>query len=138
MKGAVTVLFLILPLLAHAEEPTHQEFSFLSSFMQMIAALAIVIGLILLTKYFSGKLLGRVAAPGMVSKNIRLVETRYIAPRKSLILIEVAGEYLLLSSTENQLSLIKQVHIVEEIDVIEDTGSLRTSFSEVFRRNVRR
>ena len=133
MKGAVTVLLLTLPLLAHAEESTHQEFSFFSSFMQMIAALAIVIGLILLSKYFSGKLLGRVAAPGLVSKNIRLIETRYIAPRKSLILIEVAGEYLLLASTDSQLSLIKQVNIVEEIEVFEDSGGLRTNISDFFR-----
>ncbi len=123
MKGALFALLLILPSPACAERLPGQEYNFLSSFVQMIAALSIVIGLILVARHFSERVLKSRLAGSFGTKHIRLVETRPIAPRKSLILIEVGGEYLLLSCTENQLSLIKQVEIYEEIEVVDgDAG----------------
>lgn len=121
MKGAASALLLFLPTLASAAESPGQEFSFLASFLQMIAALAIVVGLILVTWHFSGKLMKRL--PGgqqLLSKHIRLIETRYLGPKKALLLVEVGGEYLLLSSSESGLSLIKQIDMLEEIEVIEE------------------
>lgn len=135
MRGAVATLLLCLPTLARAEGSTSQGFSFLTSFLQMIAALTIVVGLILLTRHFSSKLFGGTPAARFTSKHIRLVETRYIAPKKALILIEVAGEYLLLSSTEDGLTLIKQVNVIEEIEVLEDAGMVRGRLFGLFRRD---
>lgn len=135
MKGVVATLLLCLPTLVHAEETIRQDYSFFSSFLQMIAALTIVVGLILLTRHFSGKLMGATAATRLASKHIRLVETRYIAPKKTLILVEVGGEYLLLASTEDSLTLIKQVDVIEEIEVLEDVGIVRGTLGGLFRRN---
>jgi flagellar protein FliO/FliZ len=114
-----------MPTLACAETNTSQGYSFLSSFFQMIAALAIVIGLILITRHFSGKIFKGLPSGRFTSRHIRLIETRYIAPKKSLILVEVGGEYLLLSSSGDNLSLIKQIDMLEEIEVIEDDGDQR-------------
>jgi len=122
VKGAVTALLLLLPVIASAAESSGQKFSFLASLLQMIAALALVIGLILIIWHFSGKLLrGLPAGQHLLSKHIRLVETRYLGPKKSLLLVEVGGEYLLLSSSEAGLLLIKQIDMLEEIEVIEET-----------------
>jgi len=134
VKGAVSVLLLLLPSLACAEGNTSQEFSFLSSLLQMFAALAIVIGLILLTRHFSGKIFKALPANRFVSKHIRLVETRYIAPKKSLLLVEVGGEYLLLSSSGENLTLIKQIDMLEEIEIVEDCGEERRGFLGLFSR----
>lgn len=134
MKGAVFVLLLLLPSPACAEGNTSQEFSFFSSLLQMFAALAIVIGLILLTRHFSGKLFKGLPAGRFVSKHIRMVETRYISPKKSLILVEVGGEYLLLSSSGDNLTLIKQINMLEEIEIIEDSGDVRKGFLGLFSR----
>lgn len=134
MKGAATALLLFLPSIACAGDTPGHEFSFLASFFQMIAALAIVIGLILVTWHFSGKLMKRL--PGgqhMVSKHIRLVETRYLGPKKALLLVEVSGEYLLLSSSDNQLGLIKRIDMLEEIEVIEEKPE-QSGFSAVLAR----
>lgn len=134
MKGAVIVLLLSMPSFACAEGNTTQEFSFFSSLLQMFAALAIVIGLILVTRHFSGKLFKALPTNRFVSKHIRLVETRYISPKKSLLLIEVGGEYLLLSSAGDNLTLIKQIDMLEEIEVIEDPGEKRNWFFDLFSR----
>jgi len=134
VKGAVSVLLLLLPSLACAEGNTSQDYSFLSSLLQMFAALAIVIGLILLTRHFSGKIFKVLPANRFVSKHIRLVETRYIAPKKSLLLVEVGGEYLLLSSSGDNLTLIKQIDMLEEIEIVEDFGEERRGFLRYFTR----
>ena len=134
MKSAASALLLFLPSIACAGDSSAQEFSFLTSFLQMIAALAIVIGLILVTWHFSGKLMrGLPGAQHLSSKHIRLVETRYLGPKRALLLIEVGGEYLLLSSSDNRLSLIKQIDMLEEIEVIEESRD-QGAFSGILSR----
>ena len=134
MKGAVSVLLLLLPSLASAEGNTSQEFSFISSLLQMFAALAIVIGLILVSKHYSGKLFKVLPANRFVSKHIRLIETRYISPKKSLLLIEVGGEYLLLSNAGDNLTLVKQIDMLEEIEVIEEPTTPQSGILGLFQR----
>jgi len=134
VKRAVSALLLLLPSLACAEGNPNQEFSFLSSLLQMFAALAIVIGLILITRHFSGKFLKGIPTGRFTAKHIRLVETRYIAPKKSLILVEVGGEYLLLSSSGDNLTLIKQIDMLEEIEIIEENGAEHRRFFGLFSR----
>ena len=134
MKGAATALLFFLPSTAAAAESSGQEFSFLASFLQMIAALALVVGLILVTWYFSGKLMrGLPIGHQLLSKHIRLVETRYFGPKKALLLVEVGGEYLLLSSSDAGLTLIKQIDMLEEIEVIEDKSE-QSSFATLLTR----
>lgn len=134
MKHAVSALLLLLPSIVYAGDGSGQEFSFLASFLQMIAALALVIGLILVTWHFSGKLMrGLPVGQHLASKHIRIVETRYLGPKRALLLIEVGGEYLLLSSSDNSLQLIKQIDMLEEIEVIEEKTE-RGGFAAVLAR----
>jgi len=89
--------------------------------LQMLASLAVVLGLIYLFYYISNRWF-RLGAPARgEERHIRLVETRYLAPKKSLILVEVGGEYLLMGSSNDNLTFIKQIDILEEIEVVEDT-----------------
>lgn len=134
MKYAVSALLLFLPSIVCAGDSSGQEFSFFSSFLQMIAALALVVGLILVTWHFSGKLMrGLPVSQHLAAKHIRLVETRYLGPKRALLLIEVGGEYLLLSSCDNSLSLIKQIDMLEEIEVIEERPE-QSGFAAVLAR----
>ena len=134
MKMGVSALLLLLPSIAFAAENSGQGFSFLASFMQMIAALALVIGLILITWHFSGKLMrGLPVGHQLLSKHIRLIETRYLGPKKSLVLVEVSGEYLLLSNSETGLTFIKQIDMLEEIEVIEEKPE-QSSFANLLTR----
>jgi flagellar protein FliO/FliZ len=131
---AATALFLFLPSLVLAADSSGLEYSFLASFLQMIAALALVVGLILVTWHFSGKLMrGMPVGQHLLSKHIRLIETRYFGPKKTLILIEVGGEYLLLSSSDSGLTLIKQIDMLEDIEVIEEQPVQR-SFATLLAR----
>lgn len=113
------------------------DFSFLASFLQMIAALVLVVGLILLTYYLSTRLMRKIPALQPGNQHIRVLEVRAMGPRKALILVEVAGEYLLLASSGEHLSLIKQVPILEEIEVVDEPND-RASFFAVLKRAVSR
>ena len=97
-------------------------FSFAASLVQMLGSLAVVLGLIYLVTHLSRRWLkGGMGLMGRQShiSYIRVVETRHMAPKKSLLLVEVAGEYLLLSNSSEGISLIKQIDMLEEIEVLE-------------------
>jgi flagellar protein FliO/FliZ len=96
---------------------------FAGSLAQMVSSLILVVGIILILYWVAGKFLK--GPQGKVARYIRVVETKHLAPKKALLLVEVGGEYLLLSSGEEGVSLIKQVPMVEEIEVVEEgSGTL--------------
>lgn len=117
----VTVFLPVLAWGADVPRPA-ESFSFMSSLFQMGGALALVVGLILLTHYVSTKLLRKLPAFRPGGRYIRIIETRPLAPRKALILVEVGGEYLLLASSDDNLSLVKQIGMLEEVEVLDDSG----------------
>jgi flagellar protein FliO/FliZ len=136
VKFLCLAILLFLPVLVGAEELPASgggNYSFFASFFQMIAALAIVIGLILVTYFAATRLMRGIPALSSANRHIRLLEVRSMGPRKSLMLIEVGGEYLLLSSTEEHLSLIKQIEMLEEIEVIDEPPQ-RPSFMSLLKR----
>lgn len=90
----------------------------LGSLAQMVGSLILVIGIILILYYLAGRLMK--VPQGGGARYIRVVETRHLAPKKSLVLVEVGGEYLLLSSSGEGLSLVKQVEMLEEIEVVDE------------------
>jgi flagellar protein FliO/FliZ len=110
------------PAAAFGAEGNGSGFSLLASLIQMVAALAVVVGLILVFYYAANRWLR--TAPGGIgaARYIRLIETRYLAPKKSLVLVEVGGEYLLLASCGESLNFIKQVNMLEDIEVLEIPG----------------
>lgn len=129
MFPVLPVLFL--PGVAFAAEGTGTSgFSFVSGFFQMVASLSIVIGLIYLAYYLANRFLKGNLVRKSVPRYIRVVESRFLAPKKSLMLVEVGGEYLLLGSTDSGLNLIKQVDMLETIEVVEElSAAAKTSAS---------
>jgi len=90
------------------------------SLAQMVGSLLLVIGIILILYYLAGRFLKVQQGGGF--RYIRVVETRHLAPKKSLMLVEVGGEYLLLSSSGEGVNFIKQVEMLEEIEVVDERG----------------
>lgn len=75
--------------------------------LQMFASLAVVIGIIYLIYYASNRWFKGLAIGKGRSGLIRVVETRYLGPKRSLLIVEVAGEYLLLGNCSEGVRLIK-------------------------------
>jgi flagellar protein FliO/FliZ len=120
--ATLTALLLFVPISAAAAGVGEGGFSFAASLAQMLGSLAVVLGLIYLVTHLSRRWLK--GGVGLMRRQsyIRVVETRHMAPKKSLLLVEVAGEYLLLSNCSEGISLIKQIDMLEEIEVLEVLG----------------
>lgn len=117
--AAVTAALLALPGAARAEGGP----DLVGSLAQMAGSLMLVIGIILVLYYLAGRLMKM--PQGNRTGYIRVVETKHLAPKKSLMLVEVGGEYLLLSNSGEGVTLIKQVEMLEEIEVVpEGVGGL--------------
>jgi len=115
---------LFLPVTAFAVEGTGTSgFSFVSGFFQMVASLSIVVGMIYLAYYLANRFLKGNLMKKSVPRYIRVVESRFLAPKKSLMLVEVGGEYLLLGSSDSGISLLKQVDMLETIEVVEELSA---------------
>jgi flagellar protein FliO/FliZ len=124
MRTFPVLPLLFLPGAAYAAEGTGSSgFSFVSGFFQMLASLSIVVGLIYLAYYLANRFLKGNLVRKSVPRYIRVVESRFLAPKKSLMLVEVGGEYLLLGSSDSGLSLLKQVDMMETIEVVEELSS---------------
>ncbi|WP_298437237.1 flagellar biosynthetic protein FliO [Geobacter sp.] len=114
-----------------AEQPlAGGGFSMTGVFLQMLASLALVLGIIYLFYYLSNRFF-RTGGQRAAERHIRVVETRYLAPKKSLVLVEVGGEFLLLGSSGDQLNFIKQIDILEEIEVVSEEPA-RSPLAAVF------
>jgi flagellar protein FliO/FliZ len=94
-------------------------FSFMTCLLQMISALAVVVGAVYLLAFLARRSLTGFGVKRGVRSYIRVVESRCLAPKKSLILVEVGGEYLLLSNGADGISLIKQIDMVEDAEVLD-------------------
>ncbi len=133
-------IVLLLPAAVCAADGTNEGFGFLSSLAQMVAALAVVVGLILVLSSLGRRWLNTGGGTAAGQRYIRIVETRYLSPKKSLLLVEVAGEYLLLASSGEQMNFIKQIDMVEEIEVIgaiDERQAIAATLRERLERAVR-
>lgn len=116
--SAVTTAMLLLPAAAHADSGGPDV---LGSLVQMVGSLILVVGIILILYYLASRLMKM--PQGNSVGYIRVVETKHLAPKKSLMLVEVGGEYLLLSNSGEGVSLVKQVAMLEEIEVVEEKSA---------------
>jgi flagellar protein FliO/FliZ len=76
---------------------------FWDSFIRMASALALVLalmgGLVLLVRRFAG---GRLSVPGS-SQIVQVIGSGYIGPRKTISLVSVAGEFVVVGMTPTEL-----------------------------------
>jgi len=76
-------------------------------FLKMMFSVVLVLGLGGAALYLSKKVLPRVAQAS--GKEIHILETAYLGPRKMLHLVEVGGRQLLLASTNETITMLASV-----------------------------
>ena len=73
-------------------------------FLRMMLSVGIVIGLGAAALYLSRRVLPRMAHPA--GREIRIVETACLGPRKALHLVEVGNQRLLIASTSESITML--------------------------------
>jgi flagellar biosynthetic protein FliO len=90
------------PQTQHYGIPGGREF-----FYKMLLSISLVIGLSFAAIYVSKKLLPKLA--NHQGKQIRVIETTYIAPRKGIHLIQIGSRRLLVASTNENVTMLADV-----------------------------
>ena len=76
-------------------------------FLRMTLSVALVLGLAVAALYVSKKVLPRVT--NTMGREIRIVETACLGPRKALHLVEVGHQKLLIASTNDHITMLTHV-----------------------------
>jgi len=94
----------------------------LSASLKMTYTLILVIGLMFVVFHFFKKFGLKNSVFGGEGKPIKVLSTGFLAPRKSIALVEVAGDILVLGIAHDRISLLSNVQDPEKIEQIK--GSL--------------
>ncbi len=89
-----------------------------STGMKMFSMLVLVLGVMLLIFYLFKKFVWKNSVFGGGSKPIKVLSTGFLGPKKSIALVEVAGEVLVLGISNDNISLLGNVEEPGRIDLI--------------------
>lgn len=115
-----------------------ESVSIMSSFLNMIFALAVILGLLLGAVYLLKKFLPN-AAPGLVDNSIiNVVASRYLGPKSSVMIVEILGKVVVIGVSADKLSYLTEISGEEALaklkDIKEQNKSL-PSFADYMKKN---
>ena len=106
----------------------------LSSTLQMLTALAVVLGGLFVVFYFLKRVLNRDAG-GQGTPLIRVIANQYIGAKKNIALVEVPGTVLVVGISNDRISLLTKIEEQGVLDGIkEETSRMTPSFSDHLQR----
>ena len=77
--------------------------------IKMFSVLAVVIGIMLVCFNLLKKYMPQGNMLFSENKSMKIIETLYFGPKKSVVLIKVASEYILLGSSANEINYLKDI-----------------------------
>jgi len=102
------------PAVALAADAPPEVPGMVGSLVKMLAALALVVGVLLLFLFAQRRGFGLL--PGVKEGGIRIVESRALGGRKFLCLVQVRGRELLLGVTNDRIELLERLGVAEVAD----------------------
>jgi len=86
-----------------------ENFSLLSSFLKMIFALAVVLGLMIGVMYFVKNFLQRPVPSGNQQDLINILYSKYLGPKSSIMLIEVMDQLIVVGISGQQMTTLAHI-----------------------------
>jgi flagellar biosynthetic protein FliO len=80
--------------------------SLFSSFMKMIFALAIVLGLLIGVMYFVKKFMYQAGAATDNQELINIISSKYLGPKNSIVLVEVLDQLIVVGISNQQMTTL--------------------------------
>jgi len=103
------------------------DYSLIVSFIKMIFALAVVLGLMIVSAYLLKRIISHTPAGVDNGNAINILMTRYLGPKQSIMMIEVLGQMLVVGVSSGQMTLLTQITdpvLIERMHTIQKTQSL--------------
>lgn len=101
------------------------------SFMQLMGAL-LIFTLVLVMVYFTTKWLGGVQKGGMSGKNLKVVESIGLGNNKSICIIQVGTEYIVVSVGKEEVNLLTRLSREELKDFSFEENEMKGITQETF------
>lgn len=102
-----------------------------ASMIKLFSGLAVVIAVLLVTYYFVREYLGKMNKVSGKGKLINVIATHYLAPKKSVMLIDVAGERLIIG-VGDEINLLARIENTDA-GAYGNTPSQGSGFSDVLK-----
>jgi flagellar protein FliO/FliZ len=90
--------------------------SFLPSLLKMVFALALVLGLMIGAMYLVKKILSSTTPAMDRGSLIRILSSRYLGPKNSILVVDVAGEILVLGVSNSQMTMLTTISDREALE----------------------
>jgi len=89
---------------------------FLSSLVKMLFALAIVLGMMIGSMYFIKKILHSTSPAMDRGDLIRILASRYLGPKNSILVVDVAGQIIVVGLSNQQMNVLTTISDKEVLD----------------------
>jgi flagellar protein FliO/FliZ len=100
-----------------------------ASIIKMMAALALVLGLMIAAAYVMKKIMARAGSGAADEGMIKIVSTRYLGPKNNIMLLEVLGRIMVVGVSNNQMSLLTTISDADALEQLrEAAGRARRPF----------
>jgi len=103
------------------------DYSLIVSFIKMLFALAVVLGLMIGSAYLLKKIISHTPAGIDNGNAINILMTRYLGPKHSIMMVEVLGQMLVVGVSSGQMTLLTQITdpaLIERMHTIQKAQTL--------------
>ncbi len=84
-------------------------FDFIASLLKMLSALAVVLGIMLAGLWAVRKFMNKTGTGVDDGQMIRVLSTRYLGPKSSIMLVDVLGNVIVVGVTGSQISMLTTI-----------------------------
>lgn len=98
------------------------EISLIASFLKMIFALAVVLGLLICVMYFVKAFMQQTNSVSDGQALINVVSSKYLGPKNRIILVEVLGQLLVVGISNQQMTTLAAIDDPQAIAKIKTVG----------------
>jgi flagellar protein FliO/FliZ len=91
-------------------------FEFLASILKMISALAVVLGVMLAGLWAARKFMNKTGAGVDDGQMIRVLSTRYLGPKSSILLLDVLGNVIVVGVSGTQITMLTTITDEESLE----------------------
>lgn len=83
--------------------------SFFPSFLKMVCALAVVVGIMIAAMYFFKKIMHQTTSGVDDGSAIKIISARYLGPKSSIVLVDVLGHIIVIGISNHQMTLLTTI-----------------------------
>lgn len=92
------------------------SWEFILSILKMLSALALVLGLMVAALYVLRKFMNTTGGAVEGDEFVKIVSTRYLGPKSSIVILDVLGRVIVVGVTNQQIALLTEIEDRESLD----------------------